>query len=866
MAAGDVTVEAAFGDNPFGTSAFLQCGGGFEYIQHFESSTGYDVTDVDLRMRVSADDWQEDAIVAIGVRDPDDNTWRYVLYIDLASDLTFAWYDGTTQNTVSSTASASLTDGSAVWLRATLDANNGAGGYDVDFYTGTTDTNDHTLVSWSALGSTVTGGSTTSVTTGTGVYGWFGSLRAEILGTNVWYRFSGDLYAAAILDAIGGTEIAEPTLQQAVGTRDSFTDGQTNTWTIENDPYFVYTDAPSRTWTDITANVGEVNISRGRSNMLEDFQAGTFQITLKDPDRDFDPINTASPYYSGSTQILPALPVRVTAENSSGLLSAYTTAVNADSPTAFLQLQDDDATDPVVDSADSHDGTVTGSPTYEATGPGTGVRALEYGANHGGRIAITDHADFSSSDMTVEIWAKNIDKTVWSNAAYIASKDNGTGGTREWWLRATAADTVEATIGRSGQAILTWLSASGTVSDLDVWHHYVFTLNGTTEELRLYVDGVEVGNDTTSSGTRQGDSAAAVNLASRQADDDHEWEGAISLFAYYTTELSAARVLAHYNALASSPLIYGFVLDQNGWEFNYQTDPAYSTVTMRGTDLAGLIAKFSLEEKNSSRYRGDLTGKRIERVLANIGIPTAWQDIDTGTVRHQATTWGEPALTHVQQINAAEAGALYVAKDGTLTYDDRHAPLSVTRQTSSQETFSDDGSDTPYKHGSVDLKYGEQVRNRVRVSAEDGTVADKHDLTSIAAYTEIVFDRLNLTHESVTDSIAAAEWYLTNYKDPRAVLRGITILPTADTTALDSACARELRDRVTVEYTPPNTGDNTQISQEVTIEKIEHRIVPGWWETRYVFESIPSGLAASTTFATFGGSNFGSATNCVLAY
>lgn len=52
---------------------------------------------------------------------------------------------------------------------------------------------------------------------------------------------------------------------------------------------------------DITEFVTGINISRGRTDQLQQFNAGTVSITLNNSDRRFDPINEASPYYNTTT-------------------------------------------------------------------------------------------------------------------------------------------------------------------------------------------------------------------------------------------------------------------------------------------------------------------------------------------------------------------------------------------------------------------------------------------------------------------------------------------------------------------------------------------------------------------------------------
>ena len=59
---------------------------------------------------------------------------------------------------------------------------------------------------------------------------------------------------------------------------------------------------------DITEFVTGINISRGRTDQLQQFNAGTVSITLNNSDRRFDPINEASPYYNTVTNRMTLTP------------------------------------------------------------------------------------------------------------------------------------------------------------------------------------------------------------------------------------------------------------------------------------------------------------------------------------------------------------------------------------------------------------------------------------------------------------------------------------------------------------------------------------------------------------------------------
>ncbi len=62
-------------------------------------------------------------------------------------------------------------------------------------------------------------------------------------------------------------------------------------------------------WVDVTQYaIGQVSISRGRSRETDQYTTGTLSFELYDPTRQFDPANTASPYYPN---VAPRTPVAV---------------------------------------------------------------------------------------------------------------------------------------------------------------------------------------------------------------------------------------------------------------------------------------------------------------------------------------------------------------------------------------------------------------------------------------------------------------------------------------------------------------------------------------------------------------------------
>ena len=66
---------------------------------------------------------------------------------------------------------------------------------------------------------------------------------------------------------------------------------------------------------NITDQVMAVSTRRGRNRILSNFEAGTATVTINDPDSDFNPQNTASPYYG---KLLPLRKIRIWADATLG--------------------------------------------------------------------------------------------------------------------------------------------------------------------------------------------------------------------------------------------------------------------------------------------------------------------------------------------------------------------------------------------------------------------------------------------------------------------------------------------------------------------------------------------------------------------
>lgn len=149
-------------------------------------------SDLDMRIKISLDSLS-------GLNQYLISTWWYRLSITNGGYVSLGWQDGSTFNYANSTSliSTVATVGQPIWIRGTLKLNNGAGGYEIKFYT----SKDN--VTWTQLGNTITGASTSTLGSGGQ------SLAAEIgsLDSGVAYPVSGKIYRAQILNGIDGTVV-----------------------------------------------------------------------------------------------------------------------------------------------------------------------------------------------------------------------------------------------------------------------------------------------------------------------------------------------------------------------------------------------------------------------------------------------------------------------------------------------------------------------------------------------------------------------------------------------------------------------------------------------------------------------------------
>jgi len=91
---------------------------------------------------------------------------------------------------------------------------------------------------------------------------------------------------------------------------------------------------------DVTSSVQSININRGRSRQLQEFNAGTATVSFYNKNRAFDPLNTSSPYWNTTgnvTGIVPRLPIQIYA-NGLPIYTGLVTDWNVEYDLAFNDM------------------------------------------------------------------------------------------------------------------------------------------------------------------------------------------------------------------------------------------------------------------------------------------------------------------------------------------------------------------------------------------------------------------------------------------------------------------------------------------------------------------------------------------------
>jgi hypothetical protein len=555
------------------------------------------------------------------------------------------------------------------------------------------------------------------------------------------------------------------------------------------------------TWTDVTAYVRDedgLSVRRGRSTELDDYRAGTCSFTLRNSSRRFDPTYAAGAYYG---DLKPGVPVKVTGTANGteypvfrGFVEGWPqdyaqgntmSVVHVTATDGFAKLAMAGTRESTLADAIERLSPTRWYPLSDATGsetaadmgstPSTGVAtAVTFGDDTlDGQATSAEFGAGSEVVITTDLLAPT---SAFKTLLFVMQTTASTATIYRDSYPAAVGNTVtlnttQLSVGHlAGSSLL--IGTSALFRDGDP--HLIVACHVPGSEC-LDVDGVDVRTSTfpVGGGVTATPSEASPSIGS-------SYVGGLAHFAYIDAAVTAAQRTALYEAF--------------------------------------------------TRYDGDTSGERVGRLLTLAGWPTDLRALATGYTTMGPASLGANVLTLCKRVEAAEAGRLFVSRDGKVTLLDRYYHQTIAAGSTSQATFTDTGASNPYATAGFDYDT-RMVLNKVRASRRGGAAIEVTDSSSVDDYGEQVdtaLSELDLPSDAAVRSLA--EYRLDRYAEPAMRARPIG-LPLHGMTDAQQADVLdiELGYRVTLERTPQ--GVAPAITQETVVEGITHSVGGKGWST-----------------------------------
>ena len=179
---------------------------------------------------------------------------------------------------------------------------------------------------------------------------------------------------------------------------------------------------------------------------------------------------------------------------------------------------------------------------------------------------------------------------------------------------------------------------------------------------------------------------------------------------------------------------------------------------------------------------------------------------------------GTSVAAYMAKINEAVQGRIFVARDGTFTFQDRIG----TTLSASVADFHDDGTQIPFDQVGISFEANEVV-NRASVSLPSGSPEVAEDLASQATYfiqTTSISDCLLNNNTAAQD---LANYLLVAEPTPRYTSVS-TPFSTLTDAQRDIVAVIEIGNTITVEKSFATGLTTTQLAQELAVEGIQHQI------------------------------------------
>ena len=256
------------------------------------------------------------------------------------------------------------------------------------------------------------------------------------------------------------------------------------------------------------------------------------------------------------------------------------------------------------------------------------------------------------------------------------------------------------------------------------------------------------------------------------------------------------------------------------WNLDYPLGGT-PTATVFAADAFVQLANRTLD---ADTFTTALSSSMLTTVLdqPEVAFDTSYRDIGTGVTTLQTTTveLGTNVLTFLQLIEASEPGALFVSKDGFLTFRSRRYNPTY----SGAIVITDDG--TSVTPQSIEVEYGsELLYNRATIQRAGGTTQVADDTASQAIYGIFAYSAEGLLMETDAVALSMAQYYANTYGEPVFRPRRVTLNMAAQTGSNQGQLqALDIDDLVLISFTPPG---GILIQRYMLVAGIHHRIAAG---------------------------------------
>jgi hypothetical protein len=491
-------------------------------------------------------------------------------------------------------------------------------------------------------------------------------------------------------------------------------------------------------------------------------------------------------------------------------------------------------------------------------------------------MEVADNAllDFGASDSFTVLAVYRPWATLATNVTRVAKKANTTAATQGWLL---GSDGTTGSLPRlqSGDGAA-GASATGPARTAGTLTVTAGVRNVTADTLTTYMNGAAgtpVADPTT--GSLANADALRIGRLSGAGTSYSDFE--LVAVAVFRRALTAAEISAVSTYYATRAAIPGTAtIDRIDAVVDGTGSPYYGSVVPRkpvrikdGSDLIALLRaeRWDLDYSLSgdslavlalADSLGDLatttlpaipepaepTGTRITAILDAIDWPSTARDIDTGRARLAAETVadGTNAAAYLQKVEASEPGALFVAKDGSLTFRDRAA----------LQDYSDGiafGTDLPFTEPMQVSSGADDLTNRAIVVWSAGTATV--DNTTAQARYGVLSRTVDTLLETEADAEALGSWLTSKDATPRLRVESLTVhrhgLTSGQATSLHSL---DIGSPVGVTWTPNNVGDDT--TQRSVVDQITHDATAGGTRHTVTFALSPANAGFLLDDADFG--------------